>query len=76
MNGINIKESEEGESYKYLGQDKSIGYEGKLNKERVEREYYHRVRKIWSSELNARNKSIAHNSFAIPVLMPTIGILD
>ena len=76
MNGINIKELEEGESYKYLGQDESIGYEGKLNKERVEREYYHRVRKIWSSELNARNKAIAHNSFAIPVLIPTIGILD
>ena len=76
MNGINIKELEEGASYKYLGQDESIGYEGKLNKERVEREYYRRVRKIWSSELNARNKAIAHNSFAIPVLITTIGILD
>ena len=76
MNGINIKELEEGESYKYLGQDESIGYKGKLNKERVEREYYRRVREIWSSELNARNKAIAHNSFAIPVLIPTIGILD
>ena len=57
-------------------QDESIGYEGKLNKERVEREYYSRVRKIWSSELNARNKATAHNSFAIPVLIHTIGILD
>ena len=42
----------------------------------MEKEYYRRVRQIWTSELNARNKVIAHNSFALPVLTPTIGILD
>ena len=52
MNEVTVKELEEGESYRYLGQDESIGYEGKLNKERVEKEYYHWVRRIWSSELN------------------------
>ena len=31
MNGVTIKELEEGESYKYLGQDESIGYEGSLS---------------------------------------------
>ena len=31
---------------------------------------------IWSSELSAYNKVIAHNTFAVPVLIPTIGVLD
>ena len=38
INGVNTKELEEGESYRYLGQDEAIGYEGKLNKERVTKE--------------------------------------
>ena len=76
MNGVTIKELEEGESYRYLGQNESIGYEGSLNKERVEKEYYRRVRQIWTSELNVSNKVIANNSFALPVLTPTIRILD
>ena len=67
MNGVTFKELEEGESCRYLGQDESIGYEGSLNKERVEKEYYRWVRQIWTSELNATNKVIAHNSFALPV---------
>ena len=76
VNEVTIKELEEGKRYRYFGQDKSIGYDGKLNKERVEKEYYRQVRRIWSSELNAKNKVIAHNSFAVPFLTPTIGILD
>ena len=53
-----------------------MGYDGKLNKDRVTKEYYQRVQRIRSSELNARNKAIAHNCFAIPVFIPTIRILD
>ena len=49
---------------------------GPLNKERVTKEYKARVKKIWNSELNGNNKVIAHNSFAVPVLTPTIGILN
>ena len=76
INWVNIKELEEGESFRYLGQDKTIGYEGKVNKERVMKEYYRRVEHIWPSELNAKNKSIVHNCFALPVLIPSIGILE
>ena len=39
-------------------------------------EYLRRVRKVWNSQLNASNKTIAHNVFAVPVLTPTTGILD
>ena len=76
INGVTMKELQEDEPYRYLGQDETVGYDGKLNKERIQTEYYRRARKIWSSELNARNKAIAHNSFALPVLVPTIGVLD
>ena len=76
INGVKIKEMEEGEPYRYLGIDETIGYSGKFNKERVACEYYRRVKKIWISQLNSKNKTIAHNCFAIPVLTPTLGILD
>ena len=75
MNGVTIKPLKDGDSYKYLGQDENIGYVGPLNKARVTAEYKKRVRKIWSSELSAYNKHIAHNVFALPVLTPTFGII-
>ena len=47
-----------------------------MSKERVSKEYFRRIRKIWKSELYSRNKVTAHNIFAVPVLVPTFGILD
>ena len=65
MNGVTIKPLKEGDSYKYLGQDKNTGYAGPLNKACVKAKYKNRVRKIWSSELFAYNKHIAHNAFTL-----------
>ena len=76
INGLTIKPIQEGESYRYLGQDEYIAYEGTINKERVSKEYPSRVKKIWSSELSAFNKTIAHNAFATPIITSMIGILD
>ena len=76
LNAVMIKELEEGECYKYLGIDEDIEYNGKINKERVLKKYYRCVRTIWKSQLNGRNKTIAHNTFAVAILIPTIGILD
>ena len=76
MNGVKIQQVDEGECYKYLGQDENISYVGAVNKERVSKEYFNRVRKIWKSKLSAFNKTIAHNMFAVPVLTPTYGVLD
>ena len=75
MNDIVIQPVE-GDTYKYLGQDENINFDSPINKKRVTKEYFTRVRKIWASELSAYNKVIAHNSFALPVLVPTFGILD
>ena len=76
IQGTELNELQHGEQYKYLGQEESVGYDAELNKERVLREYYKRVRKIWKSELYGNNKVIAHNIFAIPVTTPTFGILN
>ena len=70
-----LAELTEGQYYKYLGQDENIGFNDILNKERVIKEYMKRIRKIWSSELYYNWKVIAHNTFAIPVLTPTFGII-
>ena len=76
MDGLKISELQDIDSYKYLGADECVAYRGTLNKDRVVKEYIKRIRKIWKSELSARNKVIAHNSFAVPILTPTFGILD
>ena len=76
IKGLTIKEIENGDHYTYLGVDGSVGILGPLNKQRVTKEYKTRLQKIWSSELNGRNKTIAHNTFAVPVITPTAGILD
>ena len=71
---VNNLSIEEGDQYKYLGTDESVGIIGPLNKEKVIVEYKLIVKKIWNSELNGLNKSIAHNAFAVPVITPTIEI--
>ena len=76
INHLTIQPVADGDSYKYLGIDENITYNGPLNKEKVSKEYLNRVRKIWSSELSDFNKVIAHNSFAVPIITPTIGIID
>ena len=76
MNNIRLNELPEGDTYKCLGQDETVGYNGQLNKEKVLKEYPKRVRKILSSELYARNNVTAHNVFALLITTPTIGFLE
>ena len=76
INGLNVRELKEDEPYRYLGLDENIGYDGNLNKERIVKEYKKRAKKVWKSELYAGNKVTAHNSFAVPLVSYTIGILD
>ena len=56
--------------------DESVGTVRPLNKEKVIKEYKLRVKKIWNSELNGLNKSIAHNAFAVPVITLPIGVMN
>ena len=76
INGKDKEELDSGETYIYLGQDEDIGFKEELNKQRVTKEYLRRVRQIWNAELYFRNKVLADNIFAIPLLTPTFGILE
>ena len=76
MNNVQINPVKETDSYKYLGQDKNLGYVGPINKERVTNQYYKRVKKIWKSEVSAYNKNVTHNAFPVVVLIPTFGLLN
>ena len=76
INHLTIQPVGDGDSYKHLGIDKNITYNGPLNKGNVFEEYLNRVRKMWFSELSDFNKVIANNSFAGPIITPTIGIID
>ena len=73
---MELNELKQGERYKYLGVDEDISFKGDINKERVRSEYLSRVRKILKSELYGKNKVIGHNSFAVPIIISTIGILN
>ena len=75
VNNLTLQEIEDGDHYRYLGMEESVGIDGILNKSKAIKEYKTRIRRIWSSELNAANKIIAHNTLATPVISYTIGIL-
>ena len=76
MKNPTIKEIENSDHYTYLVVDESVSILGPLNKQRVMKEYKTRLQQIWSSELNRRHKTIAHNTFAVLTITPTIGVLD
>ena len=76
INGIEISGLEEGDIYKYLGVDEDIGFDGSLNKDKIRKEFLRRKRKIWKSELYSRNKVTEYNTFALPVLTTSVGVLD
>ena len=52
-----IKPIQEGEGYRYLGQDENVAYEGTINKERVSNGYLSRGENTWSCGLSAFNKT-------------------
>ena len=76
MNEETINPMKTDRCYKYLVQDENNSYVHPINKDRVTKEYTKRMKKIWTCELSAYNKHFAHNAFAVPVLIPTFGILD
>ena len=75
VNNLTLQDIEDGDHYRYLGMEESVGIDGILNKNKAIKEYKTRIRRIWSSELNAVNKIIVHNTLATPVISYTIGIL-
>jgi hypothetical protein len=71
-----IKELEQGKTYKYLGIEESDGIQHQQMKERLKKEYTRRLRIILKSELNAKNKITAIGTLAVPVLRHSFGIIN
>ena len=66
---------EPGQVYKYLGVDESNSIHHSMMRERLRREYFRRVNVVLRTELYGRNKILAINGFALPVLLYGFGVI-
>ena len=71
-----IQELENHQDYKYLGISENAGINHKKMKDKILKEYCRRLRSILVSQLNSKNKFIAINSLAVPVLLYSFGIVN
>ena len=76
LNDLVIQPVPIGDTYTFVGIDGNIAYDGPLNEEKSTKEYLNRSKKVWLSELPNYNNFGAHNSFATPIITPTVGIID
>ena len=76
FDGVNIRELDEDEGYKYLGILQNDLAQKEDAKATVKREYFRRTRLILKTELNAGNTIRAINTWALPVMRYTAGILE
>jgi hypothetical protein len=74
--GERIKEVEEGVGYKYLGILQADNIKSQDVKDQVKKEYFRRTRLVLKSQLNSGNTIRAINSWAIPVIRYTAGVVD
>ena len=65
-----------GDTYKYLGIKQARRIEHSLMKREREEEYTKRTRKILASGLNGKNTVKAINTFAVPILGYSFGIVQ
>ena len=74
--GNTVRSLQPNETYKYLGILQAEDIKHKEVKQSVRGEYIRRVRKVLKSKLNAGNTVQAMNTWAIPVVRYTAGIID
>ena len=67
-NGESICSLAPGSTYKYLGILEADVFQQSEMRSKVTKEYYQRVCLILKSEVNARNKFLSINAYAIPVI--------
>lgn len=73
--GSQIRDLGAENTYRYLGIQQTYEIRQKENKDKAENELVRRISKILKSHLNAKNKIIAINIWAIPTITYTAGIL-
>ena len=76
VNDNHIEDLGEDAVYKYLGMEENAMVENAKMREKAEKEYTKRLKKILESELTPKNKITAINQLAIPVISYGFGIID
>ena len=66
---------EPGQVYKYLGVDESNDIQHSTMQEILHREHFHRVKMVLRTKMYDRNKILAINGFALPVLTYCFGVI-
>ena len=64
------------ETYKYLGIEENSTIDHRDSRRKAKKEYIRRVKKILKTQLTAKNKIMAINQFALPVLTYGFGIVE
>lgn len=75
MDGTILTGLQEHDTYKYLGIDQAVKNDQKGNKERYRAELMKRVGLILKTNLNSKNKITAINTWAIPTIIYSFGVL-
>jgi hypothetical protein len=70
-----IKNLNKGEFYKYLGINQSNNIQHSIIKENLEKQFYLRIKSILKSKLNGNNLIKAVNTYAVPLLTYSLGII-
>jgi hypothetical protein len=74
--GEMIKNLNKGEFYKYLGINYSNHIQHSIIKENLEKQFYLRIKSILKSKLNGNNLIKAVNTYAVPLLTYSFGVLQ
>ena len=64
-----IQDLDQAQTYKYLGMEEGEGVQHHKMKVKIRKEYKRRIKLVFKSELNARNKIAAINTLAAPVIL-------
>jgi hypothetical protein len=70
-----IKHLNKGEFYKYLGINQSNHIKHSIIKENLEKQFYLRIKSILKSKLNSNNLIKAINTYAVPLLTYSFGVI-
>jgi hypothetical protein len=70
-----IKNLNKGEFYKYLGINQSNHIQHSIIKENLEKQFYLRIKSILKSKLNGNNLIKAVNTYAVPLLTYSFGVI-
>ena len=71
-----IQDLDQTATYKYLGMEEGEGIQHHKMKVKIRKEYKIRIKVVLKSELNAREKIVAINTLAVPIILHSYGIID